>query len=62
MSLERENAAFYNPDPEVEYFLALEKCFADLDSERKRKRVPSASRSAKLFLVLENFLRSGRGL
>ena len=62
MSLERENAAFHNPEPEVEYFPALENCFADLDSERKRKRVPSESRSAKHFLVLENFLRSVRGL
>ena len=46
MSLDWENAAFNNPEPEVESFLALEKYFTDLDSERKRKRVPSESRSA----------------
>ena len=55
MSLEWENAAFYNPDPEVANFLALENSFADLDPERKRKRVPSESRSAKLFSRARKF-------
>jgi hypothetical protein len=62
MSLERENAAFDNPDPEVAIFLALENSFADLDPERKRKRVPSESRSAKLFSRARKFSTFGEGV
>jgi hypothetical protein len=62
MLLERENAAFHNPEPEVEYFPALETYFTDLDSERKRKRVPSESRSAKYVSRAGKFSTFGQGV
>ena len=47
MSLVIENAAFYDPEPEVENFQVA---------------FLSESRSANIFLGLENFLRSVRGV
>ena len=62
MSLERENAAFDNPDPEVANFLALENSFADLDPERNALRFLSGSRSAKLFSRARKFSTFGEGV
>ena len=60
MSLVIENAAFYDPEPEVESFPGLEKYLQISTQKWKRKRGPfSESRSANIFLG--NFLRSVRG-
>ena len=55
MLLVIENAAFYDPEPEVENFQVSNNIC------RSRLRKERVSRSANIFLGLENLLRSVRG-
>ena len=62
MSLERENAAFHNPEPEVEYFPALEIVLQISTQKGSVNAFLLSLDLQNIFLELENFLRSVRGL
>ena len=62
MSLVIENAAFYDPDePEVENFQVSKNICRSRLRNGSVNEFLSESRSANIFLGLENFLRSVRG-
>ncbi len=62
ISLVIENAAFYDPEPEVENFQVSKNICRSRLRNGSVNAFLSESRSANIFLGLENFLRSVRGV
>ncbi len=62
MSLVIENAAFYDPEPEVENFPGLEKYLQISTQKWKRKRVPFRVSFCKYFSRPGKFSTFGQGV